>query len=166
MLIVNKRMAVSTGVIDGYIISNWTEEALADMLDQTTLKDNPLGFTDLTPIGVDGVAAGLEDRHVEFLVGEQLYTESVNRAVEMGGMDGGLPKMEGVNVWLKLQSRVKFGTMRGVKKNNNYVCNYSVCATALLPARKSCVLQPPLLFFMLQNEQQSSHEMKVIGTNF
>ena len=73
--------------------------------------------------------------------------------------------MEGVNVWLKLQSRVKFGTMRGVKKNN-YVCNYSVCATALLPARKSCVLQPPLLFFMLQNEQQSSHEMKVVGTNF
>ena len=51
MLTVNGRMAVSTGVIDGYIISNWTEEALADMLDQTTLKDNPLGFTDLTPIG-------------------------------------------------------------------------------------------------------------------
>ena len=98
MLTVNGRMAVSTGVIDGYIISNWTEEALADMLDQTTLKDNPLGFTDLTPIGVDGVAAGLEDRHVEFIVGEELYTESVNRAVEMGGMDGGLPKMEGVNV--------------------------------------------------------------------
>ena len=35
---------------------------------------------------------------MEFIVGEELYTKSVNRAVEMGGMDGGLPKMEGVNV--------------------------------------------------------------------
>ena len=70
--------------------------------------------------------------------------------------------MYGSNFFL---SRVKFGTMRGVKKNN-YVCNYSVCATALLPARKSCLLQPSLLFFMLQNEQQSSHEMKVVGNNF
>ena len=50
-------------------------------------RDNPLGFTGLTPIDGDGLAAGLEDRHMELIIGKELHSESVNEAVDMGGME-------------------------------------------------------------------------------
>ena len=64
-----------------------TEEAPTDLLDGIILRDNPLGFTGLTPIDGDGLAAGLEDRHMELIIGKELHSESVNEAVDMGGME-------------------------------------------------------------------------------
>ena len=68
------------------------EEAPDAMFDGITQKDNTLRFFDFTPIDEDGLATGLEDRHME------KHSKSVDGALAMASLNGALPLVEGVNV--------------------------------------------------------------------
>ena len=74
------------------------EETPNAMLDGNMQKDNPLGFSDFTPIDGDRLAAGLKDRRMELIFGKEKHSKSVNGALDVGGVEGGLPQVEGVNV--------------------------------------------------------------------
>ena len=68
------------------------EKAPDAMFDGITQTDITLGFFDFTPTDEDRLATGLEDRHME------KHSKSVDGAFDMGGVERGLPQVEGVNV--------------------------------------------------------------------